>query len=63
MRWPAPLSIDARPVMKSASTVPPNCGAGRICSGFSSRTSLTESTTTPTVRPATFRMITTVKAP
>ena len=58
----AKVEADAVPVMWLASTLPLNSGAGLIWSGRSSSTSLTESTTMPTVRLATLRMITTVKA-
>ena len=49
-----------RPVMYFVSKLDEKSGAGRICSGLSSITSDTLSTTMPTMRPATFRMMTTV---
>src|SRR5258708_1691385 len=53
-------SMGARPRMNPASTAPPRCGAGRICSGSKATTSLTASTTIPIRRCAMLRMMTTV---
>src|SRR5436190_9534586 len=60
MRMSRRSLIEASPRTNEASTAALNSGAGRISSSLSGSTSETLSTTIPSTRFATFRMITTV---